>query len=49
VFPTFHIATAFLNRPTSDHRGRIGTPEYKVTAVRIEQLAHADVGDLSCL
>jgi formate dehydrogenase major subunit len=39
VFATFHTSTAFVNHLTSNHRDRIGTPEYKVTAVRIDRLA----------
>jgi formate dehydrogenase major subunit len=41
VFATFHTANAFVNRLTSGHRDRVGTPEYKVTAVRVDPLAHA--------
>ncbi|MBI2885794.1 MAG: formate dehydrogenase subunit alpha [Chloroflexi bacterium] len=38
LFATFHTAEAFLNRITSPHRDRmVKTPEYKVTAVRIEK------------
>lgn len=37
---TFHTGEAFLNRVTSPRRdGRTGTPEYKVTAVRVEKLS----------
>ena len=37
VFTTFHTAEVFLNQVTSPHRdGYVGTPEYKVTAVRID-------------
>jgi formate dehydrogenase major subunit len=39
VFATFHTAEAFLNRVTSDARDPIGTPEYKVTAVRLERIS----------
>jgi formate dehydrogenase major subunit len=39
LFATFHTAAAFLNCVTGPHRdGRVQTPEYKVTAVRIEKL-----------
>jgi formate dehydrogenase major subunit len=38
LFATFHDATVFLNRVTSPHRDRyVKSPEYKVTAVRIEK------------
>jgi formate dehydrogenase major subunit len=38
LFATFHIAEAFVNRVTSPHRDRyVKTPEYKITAVRIEK------------
>jgi formate dehydrogenase major subunit len=38
LFATFHTAEAFLNRVTSPHRDRyVKTPEYKITAVRIER------------
>ena len=37
LFATFHTAKVFLNRVTSPHRDRyVKSPEYKVTAVRIE-------------
>lgn len=37
LFTTFHTATVFLNRVTGPHRDRyVKSPEYKVTAVRIE-------------
>jgi formate dehydrogenase major subunit len=37
LFATFHTAEVFLNRVTSPHRDRyVKSPEYKVTAVRIE-------------
>jgi formate dehydrogenase major subunit len=36
LFATFHTAEAFVNRLTSNAQDPIGTPEYKVTAVRIE-------------
>jgi formate dehydrogenase major subunit len=39
LFATFHTAEAFLNRVTSSACDPVGTPEYKVTAVRIERLA----------
>jgi formate dehydrogenase major subunit len=38
LFATFHFAEVFLNRVTSPHRDRyVKSPEYKVTAVRIEK------------
>jgi formate dehydrogenase major subunit len=38
LFATFHTAETFLNRVTGPHRDRLaGTPEYKVTAVRVEK------------
>lgn len=38
LFATFHTAEAFLNRLTSPYRDRyVKTPEYKVTAVKIER------------
>jgi len=38
LFATFHTADVFLNRVTSPHRDRyVKSPEYKVTAVRIEK------------
>jgi predicted molibdopterin-dependent oxidoreductase YjgC len=36
LFATFHTAEAFVNRITSNARDPTGTPEYKVTAVRVE-------------
>ena len=38
LFATFHTADAFLNRVTSDVRDPVGTPEYKVTAVRLARI-----------
>jgi formate dehydrogenase major subunit len=39
VFATFHSPEVFLNRVTSPYRDRyVGTPEYKLTAIRIEKL-----------
>ena len=38
LFATFHTPEAFLNRVTSSVRDPVGTPEYKVTAVRLEAL-----------
>jgi formate dehydrogenase major subunit len=39
LFATFQAAEAFLNRVTGPHRDPlIGTPEYKVTAVRVERV-----------
>ena len=38
LFATFHTAEVFFNRVTSPHRDRyVKTPEYKVTAVKIER------------
>ena len=38
LFTTFHTSEIFLNRVTSPHRDRyVKTPEFKVTAVRIEK------------
>ena len=37
LFATFHTPAAFLNRVTSSVRDPVGTPEYKVTAVRLEK------------
>lgn len=40
VFATFHDPAVFLNNLTSPHRDRfVKTPEYKVTAVRIERIS----------
>jgi len=39
LFATFHTSEGFLNRVTSNARDPVGTPEYKVTAVRIEQIS----------
>jgi formate dehydrogenase major subunit len=39
LFATFHTPESFLNRVTSSHRDRyVKTPEYKVTAVRVEKI-----------
>ena len=39
LFATFHTAEVFLNRVTGPHRDRVThTPEYKLTAVRVEKL-----------
>src|SRR4029079_14309198 len=39
VYPTFHSTRVFLNQITTSHRDRYTkTPEYKITAVRIEKL-----------
>jgi formate dehydrogenase major subunit len=39
LFATFHTAKAFLNNVTGNHVDRtVGTPEYKVTAVRLEKV-----------
>ena len=38
LFATFHDAEVLLNRVTGPHRDRyVKSPEYKVTAVRIER------------
>jgi formate dehydrogenase major subunit len=38
VFTSFHTPEVFINRVTGPHRDSVtGTPEYKVTAVRIER------------
>jgi len=43
VYTTFHNARVFLNQITTSHRDRYTkTPEYKITAVRVEKL-HAPV------
>lgn len=43
LYATFHTARVFLNQITSPHRDRYTqTPEYKVTAVRVEKVAHHD-------
>jgi formate dehydrogenase major subunit len=39
LFATFHTADASVNRLTSNARDPIGTPEYKVTAVRVEPIS----------
>jgi formate dehydrogenase major subunit len=40
LFATFHDAAVFLNRITSPRRDRyVKSPEYKVTAVRIEKIS----------
>lgn len=39
LFSTFHTAEIFLNKVTGPHRDRyVQTPEYKITAVRIESV-----------
>lgn len=39
LFTTFHTAEVFLNNVTSPYRDKYTlTPEYKVTAVRVEKL-----------
>jgi len=44
VFTTFHSTDIFLNRVTSTVRDRfVGSPEYKVTAVRIEKVDPANL------
>lgn len=45
VYTTFHSTRVFLNQITTSHRDRYTkTPEYKITAVRIEKLEPATVG-----
>jgi formate dehydrogenase major subunit len=45
LFATFHTAATFLNRVTGPYRDRIAdTPEYKVTAVRIERALESRSG-----
>jgi formate dehydrogenase major subunit len=45
VYTTFHSTRVFLNQITTSHRDRYTkTPEYKVTAVRIEKLEPVAVG-----
>ena len=40
LFATFHRPVPLVNRVTGPHRDPLaGTPEYKVTAVRIERLS----------
>jgi formate dehydrogenase major subunit len=50
LFATFHTAEVFLNSVTSSHRDPVtGTPEYKVTAVRLERADGARTSkDLPC-
>jgi formate dehydrogenase major subunit len=44
LFATFHDTAVFLNRVTSPHRDRyVKSPEYKVTAVRIEKASAAGI------
>ena len=39
LFTTFHTADAFVNLLTGPHRDAVtGTPDYKITAVRVERL-----------
>ncbi len=39
VFTTFHTAKVFINRVIGDRRDRLsGTPDYKVTAVRVKKV-----------
>ena len=38
LFATFHTSEVFLNAVTGPNRDSAGTPEYKVTAVRIERM-----------
>jgi formate dehydrogenase major subunit len=46
LFPTFHTSAVFLNAVTSPYRDAVvGTPEYKVTAVRLERLPAESRGD----
>lgn len=45
VFTTFHSPQVFINLITSPHGDTaVGTPEYKVTAVRIERLTSSTAG-----
>ena len=49
LFATFHDAEVFLNRVTSPHRDRyVKSPEYKVTAVRIEKTLEDNLGHTAC-
>jgi len=42
LFATFHTPAIFLNYVTSPHRDNyVGTPEYKITAVRLETIEDA--------
>lgn len=44
LFTTFHDPKVFTNRVTSPHRDRVvGSPEYKVTAVRIDRIKEEEV------
>jgi formate dehydrogenase major subunit len=43
LFATFHTSDAFVNRVTSNAQDPVGTPEYKVTAVRLEQIPSPSV------
>ena len=46
LFATFHTSAVFLNAVTSPYRdAAVGTPEYKVTAVRLERLPAESHGD----
>jgi len=46
LFATFHTSAVFLNAVTSPYRdAAVGTPEYKVTAVRLERLPAESRGD----
>jgi len=46
LFGTFHTAVVFLNGVTGPQRDRYtNTPEYKVTAVRVEKLPSGRPGD----
>ena len=46
LFATFHTTTVFLNALTSPYRdAAVGTPEYKLTAVRVERLAAGSRSD----
>jgi formate dehydrogenase major subunit len=45
LFATFHTPEVLLNQLTSGRRdSRVDTPEYKVTAVRVERVAEAGAG-----
>ena len=43
LFATFHTRATFLNHVTSNRRDPIGTPEYKITAVRIEPVGPREI------
>jgi formate dehydrogenase major subunit len=48
LFATFHTVSTFLNAVTGPHRdSAVGTPEYKLTAVRLERVAGPATPDSS--